>query len=62
MTFSTPGPNPMDNEKTRLQKMVQHSYDWATAEGKSGLLEPDPMDNETILWRKLEGNLYQLTQ
>lgn len=50
----------MDNEKTRLQKMVQHSYTWGTGLGKSGLQEPEPGDNETTLWRKLEGNLYQI--
>jgi hypothetical protein len=51
----------MDNEKTRLQKMVQHSFTWATAVGATSLQEPEPGDNETTLWRKLEGNLYQMT-
>lgn len=62
MTFSSAGTNPQDNETTTLRKMVQYSYDWASGEGATELQEPDQGDNTTSLWRKLENNLYRITQ
>lgn len=62
MDFSAAGLNPQDNETTMLRKMVQYSFDYATAQGATLLQEPDQGDNTTTLWRKLEGNLYRLTQ
>lgn len=62
MEFSADGPNPMDNETTTLRKMVQYSHDWAEAEGKTSLIEPDSGDNTTTLWMALENNLYQLAR
>lgn len=62
MEFSEDGSNPQDNEMTRLRKMVQYSYDWAVRAGAIEMQEPDPGDNPTTLWRKLEGNLYRITQ
>jgi hypothetical protein len=62
MNFSAAGVNPQDNETTLIRKMVQYTYDWATAEGKTSLQEPDAGDNTTTLWRKMENNLYQLAR
>lgn len=62
MEFSAAGSNPQDNETTTLRKSVQYAYDWATAQGATDLQEPDAGDNTTTLWRKLENNLYRLTQ
>lgn len=41
---------------------MQYSHDWAEAEGKTSLIEPDSGDNTTTLWRGLENNLYQLAR
>lgn len=62
MEFSADGANSMDNETTTLRKSVQYSYDWALGQGATELEEPDSGDNTTTLWRKLENNLYRLTQ